>query len=95
MGQLSYPASDEEMLSRIENDLSAKSFAWIGWSILIVALVALCGFALFKFFVVAAVPLLMRLFYGVLILGGLLLFASVLRQRLITYKNDKYKKVKL
>lgn len=98
MRQLSYPISDEEMLAALENDLVASSSGHIGWTLLIIAAsIAVVSGAtgLFVFFAAPDVPLLVKLLNGLLILGGLALFISVLRQRLMTYKKDKYRKVKL
>jgi anti-sigma factor RsiW len=98
MRQLSYPISDEEVLNALENDLVASSSASVGWTLLIIAgvIAAFSGTtALFLFFAEPGVPVYVKLFNGLLVFGSLALFVSVLRQRLMTYKKDKYRKVKL
>jgi anti-sigma factor RsiW len=96
--QLSYPISDEEMLAKLEKDLFASSSRNFGWILLIVgALFAVVAGAVTFFMFLAApdVPLLVKLFNGLFVLGGLALFVSVARERLMTYKKDKYRNVKL
>ncbi len=96
--QLSYPISDEEMLDKLEKDLFASSSRNFGWILLIVgALFAVVAgtIAFFAFLAAPDVPVLVKLFNGLLVVGGLALFISVARERLMTYKKDKYRKVKL
>ncbi len=96
--QLSYPISDEEMLDRLEKDLFASGSRNFGWILLIVgALFAIASgtIAFFMFLAAPDVPVLVKLFNGLLVVGGLALFVSVARERLMTYKKDKYRKVKL
>jgi uncharacterized integral membrane protein len=98
MKHLSYPKSDEEILQAIETDLVASTGMGVGWVLLILGLLVAAGvgaYGLYLFFAAPDVPLGVRIFYGLFIIGALALFIAVLRQRLITYKHDKYKKVKL
>lgn len=98
MRQLSYPISDEEMLDALEKDLVASGSASVGWTLLIIAAVIAVfsgTTALFLYFAAPGVPVYVKLFNGLLVFGSLALFVSVLRQRLMTYKKDKYRKVKL
>jgi hypothetical protein len=95
MKQLSYPVSDEAMLEALENDYLARAGSLLGWGLLIPGILIVTGIGLFGFFASPEVPGVVRFLYGLFMLGGLALFGSVLRQRLITYKTDKYKKVKL
>jgi anti-sigma factor RsiW len=96
--QLSYPISDEEMLANLEKDLVASSSRNFGWMLLaagaLVAIVAgTVGF--FMFLAAPDVPVLVKLFDGLLVIGGVALFISVVRERMMTYKKDKYRNVKL
>ena len=96
--QLSYPISDEEMLDKLEKDLFASGSRNFGWILLIIgALFAVVAgtVAFFAFLAAPDVPVLVKLFNGLLVVGGLALFVSVARERLMTYKKDKYRKVKL
>ena len=96
--QLSYPVSDEEMLIALEKDLVASSSLTLGWILLMIgaAVAVIAGtIGLFVFFAAPDVPVLVKLFNGLLVFGGLALFISVVRQRVLTYKKDKYRHVKL
>jgi hypothetical protein len=95
MASLEYPTTDSATLEQLEHDLLANSSQKLGWSLLAAGWLGLSIFGLIMFFQSDEVPLLLRLFYGLMVIGGLSLFISVLRQRLMTYKNDKYRKVKL
>ncbi|MEY4642328.1 MAG: hypothetical protein RLZZ227_2322 [Pseudomonadota bacterium] len=96
--QLSYPVSDEAMLLALEKDLVASGAMTLGWIFLMIgaAVAVVAGtIGLFMFFAAPDVPILVKLFNGLLVLGGIALFVSVARQRLLTYKKDKYRQVKL
>jgi anti-sigma factor RsiW len=96
--QLSWPISDEEMLDKLEKDLFASGARNLGWILLAIgALFAVVAgtVAFFLFLAAPDVPVLVKLFNGLLIVGGLALFVSVVRERLLTYKKDKYRNVKL
>ncbi len=95
VGQLDYPSADTQMLEDLESDLTAKFARRSGFLLLIIGFALAIGFGLFTFFTDPSVPLIVQLCYGLYIVGGLALFISVLRQRLKTYKNDKYRKVDL
>jgi len=96
--QLSYPISDEAMLEKLENDLFASGARNFGWILLGVgALFAVVAgtVAFFMFLAAPDVPVLVKLFNGLFVIGGAALFVSVVRERVMTYKKDKYRNVKL
>jgi anti-sigma factor RsiW len=96
--QLSYPVSDEEMLEKLEKDLFASGSRNFGWVLLgLGALFAIVAgtVAFFMFLAAPDVPALVKLFDALLVIGGVALFVSVVRERLMTYKKDKYRNVKL
>lgn len=95
MSELSYPQTDAEQLAALENDLVTKTGQWSGWVLLLIGLLVMLGFGMYEFWTDPDVPGVVRFFYGAFQLGMLILFAIVLRQRLKTYRNDKYRKVKL
>lgn len=95
MKQLSYPASDEEVLAALETDYLARGTRLLGWGLLVPGALLVIGIAVFGFFMNPEVPWIVRFFYGLFMLGGFGLFVSVLRQRLLIYKTDRYRKVKL
>ncbi|MGV3593407.1 MAG: anti-sigma factor family protein [Gammaproteobacteria bacterium] len=95
---LSWPISDEEMLDKLEKDLFASGARNFGWLLLAAgALFAMVAgtVAFFLFLAAPGVPVLVKLFNGLIVIGGLALFVSVVRERLLTYKKDKYRNVKL
>lgn len=96
--QLSWPISDEEMLDKLEKDLFAGGTRNLGWILLgLGALFASVAgtVAFFMFLAAPDVPVLVKLFNVLFIVGGVALFVSVVRERLLTYKKDKYRNVKL
>lgn len=96
--QLSWPISDEEMLDKLEKDLFAGGARNLGWILLAIgALFAVVAgtVAFFMFLATPDVPILVKLFNALLVLGGGALFVSVVRERMMTYKKDKYRNVKL
>jgi Flp pilus assembly protein TadB len=67
----------------------------IGWLLFIAGLLAIAGIGLYGFIVDTGIPIWMKLIL-VAIYGGLaVLLFSVLRQRLIERKTDKYKDVEI
>jgi len=95
MGSFSYPATDHEMLENMEKNLLIRSGLWSGWAMIVLGVVVMGGFGVYRFLVDPAVPGLVKFFFGLLHAGFFILFLVVLRQRLLVYKNDKYTKVKL
>jgi predicted anti-sigma-YlaC factor YlaD len=95
IASLEYPTIDSAELEKLEQDLLANRSQKLGWSLIAIGWLGLTVFGLFMFFQSDDVPVVLRILYGFIVVGGLSLFISVLRQRLITYKNDKYRKVKL
>ena len=55
----------------------------------------LIGFAIYAFWIDTSMPWYHKLAMSLIWGGGIGLFISVLRQRLIARKNDKYRRVKL
>ncbi len=95
MSALSYPPSDLDRLEDLETDLTASLSAATGWILLGTGALIVIAFAIYQFLVAPDTPLLVKIFNSVFVLGGVCLFISVLRQRLMTLKHDKYRKVKL
>ncbi len=92
---LSLQDQELEHLDRLFKEPVAKTSRLIGLVLLLVSAIVIISFALFKIFINPAIELFEKVVVGVVSGGSLLLFFSVLRQRLISRKNDKYKGVKL
>jgi len=76
-------------------DSSVKAARGIGWLLLIGGVLACAGIAVLAFLTDPSIELRAKLIAGA-IYGGLgILFISVLRQRLIERKTDKYKDVEI
>ncbi len=77
------------------NDHTVQTTRHIGWLMFVGGLLAIAGIAVFGFLFSEEIPVAMKLIV-VAVYGGLaaLLF-SVLRQRLIERKTDKYKDVEI
>ena len=77
------------------NDSTIRTTRGIGWLLLVGGLLVLLGWAVFTFIVDSSVPLGVKLL-TIAIYGGLgVLFVSVLWQRLVERKSDKYKDVEI
>ena len=76
-------------------DNMVRSTSSIGWLLLIGGIVIGGGVAIFEWVNTPDVPLLVKLIVGAIYLGLAFLFISVLRQRLIERKTDKYKDVEI
>ena len=86
---------EEAILEKIMNDLDAGKKQQWGWRLVIVGAVMLVGYAFIGFVFSSEINSFEKLAIGLLGLGGILLFLSVLRQRLIASKTDKYKDINL
>jgi len=95
VGQSQWESPSHQQLENIMNDYTAKAAGISGWILIIIGILPITTYAVYEFFAQPQLPLWMRLTYGAVALGLGLLFASVLRQRLINAKTDKYTKVKL
>lgn len=95
MGQLSYPDSDAEMIKLLEEEPVSQLGQWSGWLLVLIPLLVLMAFAAYQSLSEPGTPIIVRLLFGAFQLGMAILFLTVLRQRLLSYKNDKYRNVKL
>ena len=95
MGQLKYPECEEAKIDRLMNEPVSKAFGVIGWVCLTIGLMSFMVWQLFVFFTEPGVATWAKVGVFIIELGVLSLFISVLRQRLIARKTDKYRNVKL
>ena len=77
------------------NDRATKAARGVGWILLIGGLLAVSGIAVVSFLTDPTLELHMKLIIGAIYGGLAILFISVLRQRLIERKTDKYKDVEI
>ena len=86
---------EEAALEKIMQDPDAQQKQKWGWLLLITGTVMIMGFALIEFILSSELSMFEKFASGFLWIGGLLLFLSVLRQRAIATKTDKYKDINL
>ena len=77
------------------NDLPARASRGIGWILFIAGVVTLAGLAIWEFAIDNEVPLNVKLAVSGVWFGLLFLFLSVARQRMVSWKSDKYKDVEI
>ena len=78
-----------------ENMTEVRTTRGIGWILLIGGLLAIGGIGIYQFIMDNSIELHMKIIVSAIYGGGALLFISVLRQRLIERKTDKYKDVEI
>ncbi len=94
IAQLEKPTMSEVELKHIMQDRPAIGMQWIGWMMLIAGISVIVGFVAYQFFTsdeAFLIKLVVSSIYG----GLAFLFLTVLRQRFIARKTDRYKGVDL
>jgi hypothetical protein len=92
---LSLQEQELEHLDKLFQEPVAKTSRFFGFILVAASALLIVGFTLFKIFTNPEIETLEKILVGALGGGGLLLLFSVLRQRIISSKNDKYNRVKL
>lgn len=77
------------------NDMTVKVSRGIGWLLFLGGLLLLAGFAIHEFVIDTSMDLFFKLLVSSVYLGLGALFVSVLRQRLVERKTDKYRDVEI
>ncbi len=77
------------------NDLGVRSSRSIGWLLFIAGVAVLTGYGIYEFAIADDEPLGIKLAVASVFAGLTGLFVSVLRQRLIARRTDKYKNVEI
>jgi hypothetical protein len=77
------------------DDTTVRTSRGIGWLLLIGGILALAGIGLYQFVIDSSMALRDKLIIASIYGGLAVLFFSVLRQRLIERKTDKYKDVEI
>lgn len=96
MGALQYPECEENQVSIILDDPASKNLSIVGWVLLIILLAILFISHIYAIFTVDQFNWFSFKTLLIAIEAGLLfLLFSVIRQRLIARKTDKYRGVKL
>ena len=85
---------DEERWEKMMNDKPAKASRGIGWLLLIAGAVTLICYAIWEFAIDDEVQTGVKLAVAAVWFGLLFLFLSVVRQRMVDSKSDRYKDVR-
>ncbi len=89
------PTMSEQQLQNIMSDRPARGMAWMGWLLFVTGISVIVGFVAYQFFIDESMALWLKLTMSAIYGGIAFLFFSVLRQRLIARKTDRYKGVDL
>lgn len=92
---LSLQEQELEHLDRLFKEPVVKTSRIFGFALIAVSAVLIVGLTFFKIFSNPDIGILEKLLVGAVGSGSLLLLFSVLKQRISSAKNDKYKRVKI
>ncbi|WP_444995921.1 hypothetical protein [Aliikangiella sp. IMCC44359] len=92
---LSLQEQELEHLDRLFKEPVAKISRIFGFALIAISAVFIIGLTFFKIFSNPDIGMLEKLLVGAVGSGSLLLLFSVLKQRISSAKNDKYKRVKI
>jgi anti-sigma factor RsiW len=86
---------EQQRIQQHLNEPKSRATRWLGWLLMAAGLTSLLGYGLYQFWQDPTVPVWMKFSFSAFWLGALVVFLSVLRQRLNERKSDRYNKVKL
>ena len=89
------PEIEQQRWEKIMNDMPARASRGIGWILFIAGIITLLSLAIWEFAIDNEVPLGVKLGTAAVWFGVLFLFLSVARQRLLSWKTDRYKDVEI
>ena len=95
VGQLSFGEMSSAEWSKMMNDLTVRTSRRLGWLLHILGAVIVLVYAAYEFAVDDTVPALIKAGVAGLVVGLVLLFISVLRQRMLARQTDRYKDVQI
>ncbi len=95
IGKTSCPKMEQDKLDAIVNDLTSQRIEGLAWIFIVAGLGMLIAFSVYSFWFDTGMAWYSKLAISFVWGGGIGLFISVLRQRWISKKSDKYRKVKL
>jgi hypothetical protein len=95
MGAAQLSNMNQDQWREMMDDTTVQVSRGFGWILFVGALLILAGIGIYEFVIDSSIELTMKLLISAVYLGLGALFVSVLRQRLIERKSDKYKDVEI
>jgi predicted anti-sigma-YlaC factor YlaD len=95
VGKLSFGEMPPEAWSKMMNDLTVRTSRGAGWLLYVAGLVLVLGYAAYQFSIDDEIPALIKTGVAGIVVGLSLLLVSVIRQRVIASKTDRYKDVEI
>lgn len=91
---IEFPQPPDEALDAIAQRLSVRAPRWGGWALVIIGLIAWAAYGLVVALRHPRWPTAGELLAGLVVIGLALVFVSVLRQRLLERRQDRYRRVR-
>lgn len=95
VSQTYYPNMEQEKMNAVLQDLTSRRMFDFAWFAIVSGVLISIVFGVYHFWLDSSIPLYSKLVMSLIWGGGIGLFLTVLRQRLIVSKTDKYNKVDL
>ena len=95
IGKARLSDSSQDKWGEMMDDATVQTSRGIGWLLLIGGILAAMGLGIYEFVLDSSLGLVERLIIGAIYGGLAIIFFSVLRQRWIERKTDKYKDVEI
>lgn len=95
VGQSRLSELGEDIWREQMDDTTVRATRGIGWLLFIGGLLIIAGYGIYEFVIDTSMSLGVKLLFAAIYGGMGVLFFSVLRQRLIERKSDKYKDVEI
>lgn len=90
-----YPNLEQQKMNAVLDDLTSRRMFDFAWFALVSGVLISVVFGVYHFLLDSSIPLFSKVVMSLIWGGGIGLFLTVLRQRLIISKTDKYNKVDL
>jgi len=95
MGAARLGNANQDKWREMMDDTAVKASRGIGWLLFIGGILVISGIGIYEFVIDSSIEWTVKLTVGAIYFGLAALFVSVLRQRLIERKSDKYKDVEI
>ena len=95
VGETFYPNMEQQKMNAVLQDLTSKRMFDFAWFAIVSGVLICIVFGVYHFWLDPSISLFEKLAISLIWGGGIGLFLTVLRQRLIISKTDKYNKVDL